>query len=177
MKRITKLSCLFLMLGIFTMGAIGSAQAEKKVAIAATNAVSNFESVPLGPTGAIPLNAPPGVTAVLSGTLEVEASAANWPPFFQTKAVKTTGPATLFLAGPVTGIGFAATNRSPNDPNPTMSCTVITGGAFAQTATLTFLLNGQTTPVFGNFGIVLQSGVYGFCTFNADLIDNIVIQN
>lgn len=174
MKKI--FACLALLAALsFSVGVVQAQKKASNVAGVSSFATSDFEALPSGPAPSIVLNSPPGTTAVLTGALTVEDSAANWPPFFGTKAVKATGPATLFLAGPVSGVSFAATNRAATDPNPTMVCNVVTGGSFLQTATLTFQINGQTSPVFGNFGIILSSGVYGFCTFNADLIDNLVI--
>lgn len=140
-------------------------------------ATSDFEDLPTGPTGAVVLDAPAGVTAVLSGDLLVEEADANWPASFGERALNVEGGATLFLAGPVTGVGFSGTRRDFSDQDPTLRCLVVKSGFFTPTAILTFEMGDAVSPEYGNFAISLFSGQYGFCTISADLFDNIVILN
>lgn len=164
----------------FDSPAFGQERAEpvtRVVQTAVVNTTTTFEAVASGPTAAISLQAPPGATAALTGNLTVLDVEPGWPSGMQGKAVSINGVATLFMAGPIKGMAFTGAKRRPTDPDPQLKCMVVTGGSFLSTATLTFELGAATVPLFGNFGIALFSGVYGFCELRGDLVDNIVLSD
>jgi hypothetical protein len=153
----------------------GGGGASVTAAAAFIGAITDFESQPAGPAGAIVLNAPPGVTATLVGDLTVLESQPEWPALFGTRVVRTSGKATIFLKGPVNAFGFAGSKLVPSDPDPKVSCLVVRGGIFAPTASLTFEMGDATMPLFGNFGIGVFTPRYAFCEIEGAVLDSFVI--
>jgi len=124
--------------------------------------------------GALTLNGPPGVIAVLAGNLEVVAKQPNWPTgqaSFGEKGLRCTGNVNVMVMGDVSAIAFQLGHESAGKPNPVMTYDCrMPNGEMRQIGVL-YWLNGQKLPAFGNTGPVAPNdALYGFGVIQADVV-------